>query len=63
MFHEREHVTQHNNSVWSDVMIEATYMKFGKGPGSGRWGGGGDNWGYHATLNLKNLDKESPYPK
>ena len=41
MFHEREHVTQHNNSVWSDVMIEATYMKFGKGPGSGRWGGGG----------------------
>ena len=32
---KREHVTRHKrgmwNLVWSDMMIETTYMKFGKG--------------------------------
>ena len=35
-FLEREHVMNHNeglwNGIWSDMMIETTYMKFGKGP-------------------------------
>ena len=36
-FMKREHVVCHKrgiwNSIWSDMMIEATYMKYGKGPG------------------------------
>ena len=36
-FLKGEHVMRHKrgawNSIWSDTMIETTYMKFGKGPG------------------------------
>ena len=35
-FMKREHVSHRKsgiwNSIWSDMMIETTYMKFGKGP-------------------------------
>ena len=36
-FMKGEHVTSHKrriwNSIWSDVMIQTTYMNFGNGPG------------------------------
>ena len=35
-FMKREHVMRHQdrlfNAIWSDMSIETTYMKFGKGP-------------------------------